>query len=118
MRPPADAKCQPAPAHNQGGCDCDLLTPVARRVALEQAKTLCGIIGIPPANWGERLMAKQRRGLDRRVRDRGGEIRKKRSDPLVRTLREEYATTLPLVIGNVLKIEGVESLHQLLKKHR
>jgi hypothetical protein len=70
-------------------------------------------------------MAKQRRGLDRRVRDRRGEIRKKRSDTLVRTLREEYGDHFAPSyrptdkLGKVLKKkEGVESLHQLLKKHR
>ena len=30
------------------------------------------------------------KGLDGRMRDRTGEIRKKRSDTLVKTLREEY----------------------------
>ena len=30
------------------------------------------------------------KGLDERMRDRSGEIRKKRSDTLVSTLREEY----------------------------
>jgi hypothetical protein len=91
---------------------------------MKQVKTVCGIIGTPPANWGERLMAKQRRGLDHRVRDRGGEIRKKRSDTLVRTLREEYGDHFAPgyrptdKLGKVLKKEGVESLHQLLKKYR
>ena len=68
-------------------------------------------------------MAKQRTGLDRRARDRGGE-RKKRSDTLVRTLREEYGDHFAPgyrptdTLGKVPKKEGVESLHQLLKKHR
>jgi hypothetical protein len=39
----------------------------------------------------ESKMAKQfPKGLDKRMRDRDGEIRKKRSDTLVKTLREEY----------------------------
>ena len=69
-------------------------------------------------------MAKQRTGLDHRARDRGGEIRKKRSDTLVRTLREEYGDHFAPgyrptdTLGKVPKKEGVESLHQLLKKHR
>jgi len=69
-------------------------------------------------------MAKHSKGLDSRTRDRGGEIRKKRSDTLVRTLREEYGDHFASgyrpsdKLGKVLEKEGVESLHQLLKKRR
>jgi hypothetical protein len=65
-----------------------------------------------------------RKGLDGRMRDQDGEIRKKRSDTLVRTLREEYgpgvakgyrATTQ---LGKVLEREGLKTLDQLLKKGR
>lgn len=64
------------------------------------------------------------RGLDGRMRDQNGEIRKKRSDTLVRTLREEYGDTVAkdyradTKLGTVLKKEGLESLDQLLKKGR
>jgi hypothetical protein len=62
------------------------------------------------------------RGLDHRQRDADGEIRKKRSDTLVGTLRkmygedfaEEYRSDAQL--GTVLKREGVETLDQLRKK--
>ncbi len=70
-------------------------------------------------------MAKHyRKGLDDRMRDRSGEIRKKRSDTLVSTLREEYghdfAKGYPPTakLGAVLKKEGVETLDQLLRKGR
>jgi hypothetical protein len=65
-----------------------------------------------------------RKGLDGRMREQDGEIRKTRSDTLVRTLREEYgpgvakgyrATTS---LGKVLEREGLKTLDQLLKKGR
>lgn len=68
-------------------------------------------------------MAKHfRKGLDGRMRDGDGEIRKKRSDTLVKTLREEYGNEFALgyradtKLGTVLKRERLESLDQLLKK--
>lgn len=63
-------------------------------------------------------------GLDGRQRDRDGEIRKKRSDTKVDTLRKEYGPNFAkgyrgnVQLGTVLKREGVESLDQLLKKKR
>jgi hypothetical protein len=73
----------------------------------------------------ERKMAKHYpKGLDERMRDRSGEIRKKRSDTLVSTLREEYGADFakgyrPITkLGAVLKKEGVETLDQLLRKTR
>ncbi len=62
------------------------------------------------------------KGLDGRQRDRDGEIHKKRSDTLVRTLRDEYGPNFAkgyrsdTKLGTVLKNEGAESLDQLLKK--
>jgi hypothetical protein len=62
------------------------------------------------------------KGLDDRMQDQNGEIRKKRSDTLVRTLRDEYGADFATgyradtKLGTVLTREGVESLHQLLKK--
>ena len=64
------------------------------------------------------------KGLDDRMRDRDGEIRKKRSDTLVSTLREEYGADFAkgyrpnTTLGAVLKKEGVETLDQLLRKSR
>ena len=65
-----------------------------------------------------------RKGLDDRMRDRDGEIRKKRSDTLVKTLREEYGPTFAkgyrrnTKLGTVLKKERVETLDELLHKER
>jgi hypothetical protein len=62
------------------------------------------------------------KGLDDRQRDQDGEIRQKRSDTMVRTLRDEYGQDFAkgyrsdAKLGTVLKQEGVESLHQLFKK--
>jgi hypothetical protein len=61
------------------------------------------------------------KGLDNRMRDGNGEIRQKRSDTLVRTLREEYGAEFAAgyrsdaKLGTVLEREGVESLHSLLR---
>jgi hypothetical protein len=61
------------------------------------------------------------KGLDDRMRDRDGEIRKKRSDTLVGTLRKEYGDEFApgyradAKLGTVLKREGVGTLDQLLK---
>lgn len=62
------------------------------------------------------------KGLDNRQRDQNGEIRKKRSDTLVGTLRDEYGPAFAkgyrsdAHLGTVLKDEGLNSLHELLKK--
>jgi hypothetical protein len=62
------------------------------------------------------------KGLDDRMRDQGGEIRKKRSDTLLSTLRKEYSDDFAAdyhsdaKLGTVLKKEGLEDLDQLLKK--
>lgn len=56
------------------------------------------------------------------MRDRDGEIRKKRSDTLIGTLRKEYGENFAqgyrsdTKLGTVLTREGVETLDQLLKK--
>jgi hypothetical protein len=61
-------------------------------------------------------------GLDDRHRDDDGEIRKKRSDTLVGTLRGEYGDDFlkgyrsDAKLGTVLAREGVDSLSELLKK--
>lgn len=61
-------------------------------------------------------------GLDGRHRDVTGEIHQKRSDTLIRTLRNEYPGFAPGVrgdmkLGNYLDHEGFETLSDALK-HR
>jgi hypothetical protein len=64
------------------------------------------------------------KGLDGRQRDQNGQIRKKRSDTKVGTLRAEYGDSFApgyradTKLGTVLKKEGVDTLDQLLKKRR
>jgi hypothetical protein len=61
-------------------------------------------------------------GLDERCRDRDGEIRHKRSDTLVGTLRETYGESFAAGIrsdaklGTVLERTGARSLSELVKK--
>ena len=63
-------------------------------------------------------------GLDKRHRDKTGEISRKKSNTLVRTLRKEYGEDFAkgyradTKLGTVLKKERVESLHDLLKRKR
>ena len=62
------------------------------------------------------------KGLDGRMRDQSGEIRQKRSDTQVGTLRKTYGDDFAkgyrsdAELGTVLKREGVDTLDQLLKK--
>ena len=62
------------------------------------------------------------KGLDGRMRDQDGEIRQKRSDTLVKTLRNEYGENFAAgyrgdtKLGTVLKREGADTLDQLRKK--
>lgn len=69
-------------------------------------------------------MANYPKGLDGRMRDHDGEIRKKRSDTLVGTLRDEYGQSFAsgyrsdTKLGTVLKDTGVETLDQFLKKRK
>lgn len=61
-------------------------------------------------------------GLDNRHRDKDGEIRKKNSNTLVKTLRREYGPNFAegyrsdAQLGTVLQKEGLNSLHELLKR--
>ena len=61
-------------------------------------------------------------GLDDRHRDQDGTIRRKRSDTLVGTLRQEYGAGFAkgyrsdAQLGTVLGKEGAASLHELLNK--
>lgn len=62
------------------------------------------------------------KGLDGRQRDQDGEIRKKRGDTLVKTLRSEYGQNFAegcrgdMKLQTLLEREGVASLHEYLKK--
>lgn len=61
-------------------------------------------------------------GLDDRMRDHDGEIRKKRRDTKVETLRDTYGPDFAkgyradATLGTVLKREGLDTLDELLKK--
>jgi hypothetical protein len=61
-------------------------------------------------------------GLDDRCRDNDGEIRHKRSDTLVRTLREIYGPEFApgarsdMKLGTLLEHEGAGTLSEYLKK--
>jgi predicted DNA binding CopG/RHH family protein len=63
-------------------------------------------------------------GLDGRSRNEDGEIRKKRSDTLIGTLRDEYGENFAkgyrndAKLGTVLKREGVNDLSQLLERRK
>jgi hypothetical protein len=63
-------------------------------------------------------------GLDDRHRDKDGEISRKKSNTLVRSLRREYGNDFAkgyppdATLGSVLRKEKVNSLHDLLKRKR
>ena len=67
---------------------------------------------------------KRPKGLDGRQRDQSGQIRHKRSDTMVKTLRAEYGDHFlkgyrpAQTLGFVLKKEKAASLHDLLKHHK
>ena len=62
------------------------------------------------------------KGLDHRARDKSGEIRHKRRDTMVTTLRAEYGDHFAkgfkpnATLGEVLKKEKAASLHELLRR--
>ena len=62
--------------------------------------------------------------LDKRHRDKDGEIIRKESNTLVRSLRKEYGEEFAkgyradATLGTVLKKEKADSLHELLKRKR
>jgi hypothetical protein len=69
-------------------------------------------------------MSDCKRGLDDRCRDENGEIRRKRSDTLVRTLRDEYGAAFApdvradMMLGTLLDRENASSLSELLKRYK
>ncbi|HDR9008681.1 hypothetical protein [Burkholderia vietnamiensis] len=64
------------------------------------------------------------KGLDDRMRDGNGQIREKRADTKIGTLRKEYGDDFAkgyradATWGTVRKREGVESIKELLKKQK
>ena len=65
-----------------------------------------------------------KKGLDHRARDKGGAIRHKRRDTMVKTFRAEFGEHFAkgfkaeATLGDVLKKSGAASLHELLKSHK
>ncbi|HEX3341753.1 MAG TPA: hypothetical protein VHT68_21570 [Pseudolabrys sp.] len=68
-------------------------------------------------------MARGRRGLDRRHRDKGGRIEKKHGNTRVGSLRKEYGESFAkghrkdMMLKTLLKETGSTSLHEYLRKH-
>jgi hypothetical protein len=68
-------------------------------------------------------MAKGKRGLDGRHRDKTGRIEKKHGNTKVAALRKEYGAHFAagrrkdMMLKSLLKETGCESLHEYLRKH-
>jgi len=68
-------------------------------------------------------MAKTRRGLDGRHRDKGGKIEKKHGNTRVGSLRKEYGTSFAkgrrkdMMLKTLLEETGSGSLHEYLRHH-
>jgi hypothetical protein len=68
-------------------------------------------------------MARGRRGLDRRHRDKGGRIEKKHGNTRVGSLRKEYGESFAkghrkdMMLKTLLKQTSSTSLHEYLRKH-
>jgi len=68
-------------------------------------------------------MAKARRGLDGRHRDKSGRIEKKHGNTRIGSLRKEYGPSFgkghrkDMMLKNLLKKTGSESLHDYLRHH-
>jgi hypothetical protein len=68
-------------------------------------------------------MAKSKRGLDHRHRDNSGRIDRKHGNTKVAALRKEYGPGFAkgrrkdLMLKNLLRETGCESLHQYLRQH-
>jgi hypothetical protein len=68
-------------------------------------------------------MAKSRRGLDGRHRDKSGKIDKKHGNTKVAALRKEYGPGFAkgrrkdLMLKNLLKESSSASLHEYLRRH-
>ena len=68
-------------------------------------------------------MARGRRGLDRRHRDKGGRIEKKHGNTRIGSLRKEYGESFAkghrkdMMLKTLLKETGSTSLHEYLRQH-
>jgi hypothetical protein len=68
-------------------------------------------------------MAKSKRGLDNRHRDKSGRIDKKHGNTKVASLRKEYGDSFAkgrrkdMMLKNLLKESGCSSLHEYLRQH-
>ena len=68
-------------------------------------------------------MARGRRGLDSRHRERGGRIEKKHGNTRVASLRKEYGESFAkgrrkdMMLKTLLKETGLASLHEYLRRH-
>ena len=68
-------------------------------------------------------MAKSKRGLDRRHRDKSGPIERKHGNTKVGALRKEYGESFAegrrkdLMLKNLLRETGSASLHEYLRHH-
>jgi len=68
-------------------------------------------------------MAKGRTGLDKRHRDKSGQIERKHGNTKVAALRKEYGPGFAkgrrkdLMLKNLLREAGSPSLHEYLRKH-
>ena len=71
----------------------------------------------------EATMAKGRRGLDRRHRDRSGKIEKKHGNTRIGSLRREYGDKFArgrrkdMMLKTLLKETDCTSLHEYLRRH-
>lgn len=68
-------------------------------------------------------MARKKRGLDRRHRDKGGRIDRKHGNTRVKALRKEYGHTFAkgrrsdLMLKTLLEEKDCTSLHEYLRRH-
>ena len=68
-------------------------------------------------------MAKSKRGLDKRHRDKSGRIEKKHGNTKVAALRKEYGESFAkgrrgdMMLKSLLKESGCSSLHEYLRQH-
>jgi hypothetical protein len=71
----------------------------------------------------EEKMAKSKRGLDGRHRDKSGRIDKKHGNTRVGSLRKEYGESFAkgrrkdMMLKSLLRETGITSLHEYLRQH-
>jgi hypothetical protein len=79
-------------------------------------------IGTQPLKYCANIMAHKATGMngdENRSRDNDGEVRHKRSDTQMGTIEQQYGRDFgvrsDMQLGNFLKENGIESLHQLIQ---